>query len=668
MEYQRAQILRGRSLRNLITDRTLAGQGFGKSISSSIRDKTKAKLTGIKEKFDPMNISRAIGGRLGAYAYGKLAGRSEEDMAYFTGARRRSSVLSEALGITPVKNDPLISKVSDGENRPVRKGEGISNIMARIFNLLKRRILEEREENQIAKNFEEEQESEKQRRHEELLDALKNLGGGTASEEKKGKSFLERIIEIVKKMLAKIFEKIKPLLKFVKILMKTLAQGKALSTLKQAASLLMRFPGTALLAGAFAAVDKIIDDVDERQSTVRVDPYKPEYLSDPYAMIQRGEASNNAEAGSLNAQKIGKQKTRDLVQSIITNPDFTEADKKKELSVQNLQQVTNWLTKTEGNQRAKFQGEVTNRDGKLIVLSGGTDENLVVPKTNPRSPKYVAPAPVTPVARIIDVEGAGSGIISAAGMTLEGYPINREDVAEANSVPATAPVPVTASRPVPRPVPNVPAPAAAATSAVITAAATSAVKVEEPAEKPAAATAVPANKPYKELGNGLRVDANLSEEEMDPIKRNPQYYKGLEDDEMWGMEDGRLNMIKIPKSVKSNKSNRTDKEKEEEIRKQTEDQRKRSSNMMDQTSMVPTGNLLNNKFLEATKYNNDLNLADNNTTAKPTIIDASKSVATSGGGGDSGIISSARVRTDDPTLLAILKGNRRFDGPFVYMA
>jgi len=164
MDYRKARRIRNQSLKDLIIDRTLDGQGFGKSISSSIKDKTKAKLTGLKEKFDPMNISRAIGGKLGAYAYGKLAGRSQEDIDYFTGKRSSS--------IAPVKNNPLISKVSDGENRPVRRGEGLSTIMARIFNLLKRQILDEKKQNEITANFEEEQEFERELRHKELIDYL----------------------------------------------------------------------------------------------------------------------------------------------------------------------------------------------------------------------------------------------------------------------------------------------------------------------------------------------------------------------------------------------------------------------------------------------------------------------------------------------------------------
>ena len=169
--------------------------------------------------------------------------------------------------------------------------------------------------------------------------------------------------------------------------------GKDLSSLKNIASLVLSNPLAFLAAATVGSVVVLSREVEQRQAVIRENPYKAEYLNDPYAMIQRGEASNNTEAGVLNAQKIAKQKNREIVESIMTNPNFTDEVKKQELSVQNLQQVTDWLASTQGNQRAQFQGEVTNRAGKLVILSGGVGENLVVPKTNPKSPKYVPPAP-----------------------------------------------------------------------------------------------------------------------------------------------------------------------------------------------------------------------------------------------------------------------------------
>jgi len=670
MEYQRAQILRGRSLKDLIVDRTLAGQGFGKSISSSIKDKTKAKLTGLKEKFDPMNISRMVGGRLGAYAYGKLAGRSEEDMAYFAGTRRRSSVTSDALGITPVKNDPLISKVSDGENRPVRKGDGLSTVMARIFNLLKRRILEEKKENEIAKNFEEEQENEKERRHKELLDALKNLGGGTASEEKKGKSFLERVIETVKKMLAKVFEKIKPLLKFVQSLYKLFSKG-ALGLAEGLLFLAKKIGGRklALISMAIdaASAGTVGPAANEREDRAQTDPYHQSVLNNQTAMFKRGEISSDSiiESASLNAKKRQKLFSRSGIKRILDDSSLSKTQKEEKIGVKDLKEAEDWYESTKNESFAEFQGRVKNDAGKLVVQSGDTRKNLVVQKEDPESAKYVAPAPAAP--QIIDVSGAGKDIIvepEDVDNSVEPMP-KASSVSPPPAVSAKKAVTPSSTAPVGR---DSPAAAAAAKSSSAAAPETkekvpvsntnaSAVKVEESAPKPEAATAVPASKPYIEVADGVRVDSNLPEVQIDNIKKSARLFGGLEDDEMWGNDkEGKLTKLKISGEKKNNKVLSEDKLKEY-IRQREEQQdiiKKKYSDP--NSSLIPTDNTLGQMFQKIQKEFDGLMLASDSTKFKPTIIDASKSVATSGGG-NSGTIFSAPVRTDDDTLKLILKKN-----------
>jgi hypothetical protein len=659
MDYSKAKKIRSQSLKDLIIDRTLNGEGFGKSISSSIKDKTKAKLTGLKEKFDPMNISRAVGGRLGAYAYGKLAGRSDKDMAYFAGVKNKTSS-ADASALTPVKNDPLVSKVSDGENRPIRKGEGLSTIMARIFNLLKRQILEEKKEREIAANFEEEQEDERQKRHEELVDALKNLGGGTATAENKGKSFLERMIEIVKKILAAVFLKLKPLLTVLKLIIKAIALGKDLSTLRSIASLAMAFPGVALAVALGTAAVSATNERDKRKADIERDPYQEKYLNDPRAMVARGEIKKESDAIEINRIKVTRQWKRTFVEGIV-NGGQSEEQKKKILHVPDLEPVKEWL-KAGGNAADTYQGEVTNDEGKLVILSGPTNKNLLVPKNNERSAKFVPP-PVQ--ARIIEVPGAGSDII-----------VGKEDVD--NSVePLPSPVPDPAAvAKAPAAVAKAPAAAAAAVVAksssttaseakaeALPADATkSAVKVTAEKSAPAAATAVSVSKPYREIAENIRVDSTISDETISNMKKSPGTFNWIKPDQMWTKDKkGSLDVIKIPEEKKdSNLSEVNQADKVKERLKQTEETEQRIKNMMldsDKKSSLETNdNIITQMFQRIQKEFDGLMLASDSTKFKPTIIDASKSVATAGGG-NLGTIFSTPVRTDDDTLKLILKKN-----------
>ena len=92
MEYQRAKEIRGRSLTSLITEKIISGGGVSSSIKTSISQKMQAKGVGIKEKFDPMNIARFVtgGSKLAPAIVGRLTGRSQKDIDYFTGTKRKS--------------------------------------------------------------------------------------------------------------------------------------------------------------------------------------------------------------------------------------------------------------------------------------------------------------------------------------------------------------------------------------------------------------------------------------------------------------------------------------------------------------------------------------------------------------------------------------------------
>ena len=197
MSYKRSRAIRRSSLGRLIVNRTISGQGFLGSVRSSISDKTKAGLTGIAEKFDPMNIGKAVGGRLGAYAVGKLTGRSQEDISYFTGAPySRGDQKSKPVSVQK-KNNPLYTKISASDARPSKKGDGLADVLSRIFNLLRKESDENVKKHELEKNFERQKEDEREERHKELIKALSGLGTATKVEPEDKKN---GIFDFIKKM------------------------------------------------------------------------------------------------------------------------------------------------------------------------------------------------------------------------------------------------------------------------------------------------------------------------------------------------------------------------------------------------------------------------------------------------------------------------------------
>jgi hypothetical protein len=77
--------IRKKGLISTMTERLSSGMGTGAAIGSSISDRTKATFTGIKQRFDPLNIARVVtGGSKFAPAFlGALTGRSKRDIGFF---------------------------------------------------------------------------------------------------------------------------------------------------------------------------------------------------------------------------------------------------------------------------------------------------------------------------------------------------------------------------------------------------------------------------------------------------------------------------------------------------------------------------------------------------------------------------------------------------------
>jgi hypothetical protein len=156
MKYQKAKQIRESSFGDLMAKKMVAGGGIGESLGATISDKTKAKITGIKESFDPLNMAKFLtgGSSLGPALLGKMLGRSKSDIKYFSGLGKKNKGTASKLG--PLGNDE-----SD-----------FASILYNIENLLKQGLDDDELQRQKENNFAEERESERLRRHKELIEAI----------------------------------------------------------------------------------------------------------------------------------------------------------------------------------------------------------------------------------------------------------------------------------------------------------------------------------------------------------------------------------------------------------------------------------------------------------------------------------------------------------------
>ena len=155
MEYSQAKKLREKSLGTLLAEQE--GGAFS-SLKKAVSLKTQAKMTGMQEKFDPMNIAKfmTMGSNWAPAMLGKLTNRKQSSIDYFTGVKRKS------------KGKGIIEKLSNSSG----EGGDVLGILQSIESLLHTTREDDKLKAEEEKNFEEERNLEKAKRHKALMEAI----------------------------------------------------------------------------------------------------------------------------------------------------------------------------------------------------------------------------------------------------------------------------------------------------------------------------------------------------------------------------------------------------------------------------------------------------------------------------------------------------------------
>ena len=201
MGYYEARYVRRSSLKSLINQNLYQGKGVGASIKGAISDKFKAKVKGIKEKFDPLNFFRFISrgnplafAMLGGRAFGKLTGRKQEDIDYFMGRGTPTTGKKKRATATAA----LFASVPSDRIKPVQKNDSITDVVSKIYGLFKKSYAEKITKDELNKNFQKQREDKAEKRHKELLKALSGIGGtGKATATEKEKTWFEIILDLL---------------------------------------------------------------------------------------------------------------------------------------------------------------------------------------------------------------------------------------------------------------------------------------------------------------------------------------------------------------------------------------------------------------------------------------------------------------------------------------
>ena len=188
LDYQKARRVRNTGFADLLSDQLAGDTTIRGAIGKTISLKTQAKIKGIKEKFDPLNIAKFLtgGSSLGPALLGKLTGRSQRDIQYFSGRMR------------PIRERGTATRI--GREPGTGMSEGVNEMLRKIYYLMQITRERDLQRSDTELNFAEEKKLEDEKRHKELLKVLSNLakGNATVTEEKSNRGLLDSLMDLLR--------------------------------------------------------------------------------------------------------------------------------------------------------------------------------------------------------------------------------------------------------------------------------------------------------------------------------------------------------------------------------------------------------------------------------------------------------------------------------------
>lgn len=169
LDYQKARRIRNASFADILSDQLAGDSTIGGAIKKTISLRTQARVKGFKEKFDPLNIAKFLtgGSSLGPALLGKLTGRSDRDIQYFSGRMQ------------PIRDRGTASRI--GKEPGTGMNEGVNDVLRKIYRLMQLSRDLDVLRRKVETNFAEEKKLEEEKRHKELLKILSSMRVETAT-------------------------------------------------------------------------------------------------------------------------------------------------------------------------------------------------------------------------------------------------------------------------------------------------------------------------------------------------------------------------------------------------------------------------------------------------------------------------------------------------------
>lgn len=407
MDYQIARNIRNRSLADVIAANLVAGESYSGAFTRGVRQKSAARFTAIKEKFDPLNIIKFMtgGSNLAPALLGRMLGRSQRDIQYFAGTAR------------PIGGRTTYSKIG-----ALPQGEGGSNleILSNIYKFLKTTQESEKRRFDSLNSKREEEELEKEKRHNELISAITGISrGGATVPSKPNASFFDSIVNMLKGM----FESFKNVVQ--SMIDKAM---EWINVLKPSMANLMKLLGSTLLnpfimgaASMATALAGFLYFTKKQREEIQADPFNKKYDDNAYARFLRGEAKSEKQAGEQIRRETVRQMPKSYIESLVGS-NLSDSELIKETG-KNRSELMQWL-KNNPKPSSMFKSPVaplpnapkpeTNTTGPTVIprMTPQQLESVVKENQALNLPKAPAAAPVNNLTNVSQTQKNQSMIIS----------------------------------------------------------------------------------------------------------------------------------------------------------------------------------------------------------------------------------------------------------------
>jgi hypothetical protein len=337
-------------------------------------------LTSLRNTFLDSSFGKAITGKVSDANNEQTSGMKKSKSKTTVRAERKKNI-----------SDAFFTKVSEGQNQKLKSGEGLANIFAKIYNLMKSEHEEDVKRYELQKDFENERREKQSSRDKELFDVIHKLTDGSKPVEKKKEkkdtsSFITKILgnmlQGVKSLFSGILKTVWSVSKFIVSSIYKVTKGVAglvYGIVKEAMSVVTSFLFEKILGAATSTLTRLVSFSVNKLGTAVVDLLAGLLELIPGGgFLVKGLKIAAVAAGVIATEKTTETVSDTITEGLIGKEALQHYNKSHELAVKK-QQIEDYAATTGDYNRAlkdrKYDEVVKQHDAEYAAGKASESEH-----------------------------------------------------------------------------------------------------------------------------------------------------------------------------------------------------------------------------------------------------------------------------------------------------